>query len=513
MANDFFNETGDPAANSRGRSSPIRTLFTLVGDAFDKLAGLSGNGGKLLRVNSGATAYEAMAHGAANTVLGENAAGNGYEHKAVSGTANQVTVTHGVGTITLATPQDLGTSSNVTFGRVTTADAQITGGAISGITDLAVTDGGTGASSAADARTNLGLVIGTNVQAYNADLQALSGLGSAGLVSRTGSGTAAARTLTAPAAGITVSNGDGVSGNPTLALANDLAGLEGLSGTGVSVRTGDGTWTTRTLTAGSGCVITNGDGVSGNPTIAINPGVGLGDVLGPASSTDGQITLFDGTTGKAIKASTLTGLLKATSGVPAAVVSGTDIKTVGGASLLGSGDVGAIGAAYGGTGVANNAANTITFSGNYGLTLTLSNTTSVSLPTSGTLATLAGTETLSGKTITALKETKTAPTISTNVVTIDCSAGNMFAVALNAAINSFTVSNIPSAGTMYAFVLEFTADGTPRTATWTFQGVAVKWAGGTAPTLTSTNGKKDSFVFYTWDAGTTWIGAVIGQNY
>ena len=43
--------------------------------------------------------------------------------------------------------------------------------------------------------------------------------------------------------------------------------------------------------------------------------------------------------------------------------------------------------ANGGTGVANNAANTVTFSGNYGLTLTLTNTTSVTLPTSGTIAT------------------------------------------------------------------------------------------------------------------------------
>jgi hypothetical protein len=42
---------------------------------------------------------------------------------ALTGTANQVTVTNGAGTITLSTPQNIATTSNVTFGSVTSTGA------------------------------------------------------------------------------------------------------------------------------------------------------------------------------------------------------------------------------------------------------------------------------------------------------------------------------------------------------------------------------------------------------
>jgi hypothetical protein len=62
-------------------------------------------------------------------------------------------------------------------------------------------------------------------------------------------------------------------------------------------------------------------------------GGGSGDVVGPSSAVASELALFDGTTGKLIKSATLTGLVKATSGVASAATAGTDYYNPGGTDV------------------------------------------------------------------------------------------------------------------------------------------------------------------------------------
>lgn len=119
--------------------------------------------------------------------------------------------------------------------------------------------------------------IGVDIQAYDADLTALGGLGN-GLPYRSG-GSWAAYSL---GTGLVVSGGSIAVDTSTIAtqawvgsgyqpLDSDLTALAALSSTGLVARTGAGTVATRQLVGGVGVSVTYPDGVSGNPTIDFEP--------------------------------------------------------------------------------------------------------------------------------------------------------------------------------------------------------------------------------------------------
>jgi hypothetical protein len=193
---------------------------------------------------------------------------------------------------------DTSNASNITSGtlpvaRLSGSYTGITGvGVVSAGTwaanTIAVAYGGTGGTNATDARTNLGLVIGSNVQAYSVQLQSLADVSSNGMLARSAANTVTPRTITAGST-ITVTNGDGSAGNPTIAFGV-------APGTADNVLVSNGTaWTSSTAPAArasGGAIWVNDTTVSSNVTIGTGQN---GFMVGPMATANGvSVTIASG---------------------------------------------------------------------------------------------------------------------------------------------------------------------------------------------------------------------------
>ena len=131
------------------------------GTDYARLA--KGSADEVLTMNSGETAPEwaAAATGDITSVV----AGSGLTG---GGTSGDVTVTVGAGTGITVNASDVQVATTYAGGTSIASVGTVTAGTWEG-TDVGTAHGGTGSSTTSGARTNLGVAIGSDVQAYNAD--------------------------------------------------------------------------------------------------------------------------------------------------------------------------------------------------------------------------------------------------------------------------------------------------------------------------------------------------------
>jgi hypothetical protein len=270
----------------------------------------------------------------------------------------------------------------------------------------------------------------------------------------------------------TVTNAGSVSTFWVLTRATDFDGATTLGtvtvGAFVFVQEG-------TVNANNGYVVQ--DVTAGTPTITVDTGA----IVFVQFSGAGEITAGNGLTktGNTIDVVGTTNRIVANADnidISASYVGQTSLTTLG-TITTGTWNGTIIGATYGGTGI-NNGSNTITLGGNistagafttagaYALTLTQTGATNVTLPTTGTLATLAGTESLSNKTITSSSfsgTTLAASGLVTFTNTTDAGPLGTAAVVLSGGLSvaksMYVGTNITGAGAATSTLDGFQIDG------------------------------------------------------
>lgn len=318
--------------------------------------------------------------------------------RTLTGTSNEITVTNGTGVSgnpTLSLPSALTfTGKTVTGGTFTTPTINVNDNVLS-IRDNSdttkvlqfecsgITTGTTRTLTIPDVSSTILVAsnIGSSVQAYDADLAALAALASTGLVARTAANTYAERTITGTTNRLDVTNGNGVSGNPTLDISTSYVGQSSITtlgtistgtwnattldvtyggtgqttanaafnalapsqtgnsgkylttdgsntswgtiaagfadpgGNGIVVRTALNTSTNRTITAGTNISVSNGDGVSGNPTISFNGTLPVANGgTGATSLTANNVLLGNGTSAVQVVAPSTSGNILTSNG-------------------------------------------------------------------------------------------------------------------------------------------------------------------------------------------------------
>jgi hypothetical protein len=315
-------------------------------------------------ITNGAVTYDKIqTTSAVGRLLGSESIGNSITEIIIGSNLSLVANTlsasaPGTGTVTSVDGSGSTTGLTLTGGPVTTSGTLTLGGT------LALTNGGTGATSAAAALTSLGAYPANNPNGYNSGTVTTTSVVTANGVSGTVANDTTTPAITivlgaivptsvAASGTITGSNLTGSStgtntGDQAIVLSGDVSGS---GSTGITTTIGANKVTYGMIQAASTTSRLLGSSPSGTAIDEIILGTGLsmagntlnatasgsGDVTGPSVSVDGDVAVFNGTTGKIIKVGTTTGtgnLVRETSAIlTTASLLNTNIGTPSGGTL------------------------------------------------------------------------------------------------------------------------------------------------------------------------------------
>ena len=156
------------------------------------------------------------------------------------------------GTVNADSGWVVSTDTAITIGTTAIAFAQF-----SGAGQIVAGNGLTKTGNTLNAGAGTGIIVNADDIAITGQALAFHNLATNGMVARTAAGTVAARTVTGTANRITITNGDGVAGNPTLDIASTYIGQNTITTLGTITT---GVW--------NGTTIAVANGGTGNTTLA-----------------------------------------------------------------------------------------------------------------------------------------------------------------------------------------------------------------------------------------------------